>query len=141
MVHTKIPKDTLLTKEGEKKTNLLLIKKGEVLVFITKKSAVIPLGKLGPGDYLGELSFFDKRPRSAYSICLTNVEVEVYEDEELSKEIPNWLKEFGSSLAHKIRDNDRRLEEAQFRPRPIGEQITLTQEEQGRIYKLITQPK
>ena len=141
MVNTKVPKDTFLTTEGEKKTNLIQILKGEILVFVTKKSAIIPLGKLGPGDYLGELSFFDKRPRSAYSIALTNVEIKLYEDDELNQEIPNWLKEFGCSLAKKIRDNDRRLEEAQFRPRPIGEQITLTQEEQSRIYKLITQPK
>ena len=138
MISTKIPKDTFLTREGENKSDLIQIKKGEILVFITKKSA---LGKLGPGDYLGELSFFDKRPRSAYSIALTNVEIVLYEDKELNKEIPNWLKEFGCSLANKIRDNDSRLEEAQFRPRPIGEQITLSQEEQSRIFKLITQPK
>ena len=141
MILTTVPKDTLLTREGEEKSNLFLIKKGEVLVFINKKSAIIPLGKLGPGDYLGELSFFDQKPRSAYSLSLSNVEVEVYEKDELSKEIPAWLKEFGSSLARKIRDNDRRLEEAQFRPRPIGEEVSLSQEEQGRIYRLISQPK
>ena len=52
-----VPKDTLLTKSGESKKPLYKIIKGEVLIFILKKNTVIPLGKIKPGDFIGELSF------------------------------------------------------------------------------------
>ena len=136
-----VPKDTLLTKSGESKKPLYKIIKGEVLIFILKKNTVIPLGKIKPGDFIGELSFFDNGPRSAYSITLSETIVELYTQEELDTEIPVWLKEFGKSLAKKIRSNDQAISEANYRPRAVGEMIKLEPQEQKRLYTLVTQPK
>lgn len=136
-----VPKDTLLTKSGESKKPLYKIIKGEVLIFILKKNTVIPLGKIKPGDFIGELSFFDNGPRSAYSITLSETIVELYTQEELDAEIPVWLKEFGKSLAKKIRSNDQAISEANYRPRAVGEMIKLEPQEQKRLYTLVTQPK
>ena len=141
MENITLPKDTLLTKAGENKKPLYKIIKGEVLIFIIKKNTVIPLGKIKPGDFIGELSFFDNGPRSAYSITLTETIVELYTQEELDQEIPVWLKEFGRSLAKKIRSNDHAISEANYRPREIGEMIKLEPKEQKRLHTLVTQPK
>jgi CRP-like cAMP-binding protein len=136
-----LPKDTLLTKAGENKKPLFKIIKGEVLIFILKKNSVIPLGKIQAGDFIGELSFFDDGPRSAYSVTLSETIVETYSQQELDQEIPVWLKEFGRSLAKKIRSNDQAISESNYRPRAIGEMIKLEPEEQKRLHTLVTQPK
>ena len=137
MQESTLPRDTLITKTGEKENDLIRIKKGEVLVFVLKGSAVVPLGKLESGDYLGELSFFDETPRSAYALALSEVKIEIYHQEELIQEIPSWMREFGRSLAKKIKSNSRVLEEANFRPRLKRNEIQLNNEEQGRIYRLV----
>ena len=136
-----VPKDTLLTKAGEDKKPLYKLIKGEVLIFILKKNTIIPLGKIKEGDFIGELSFFDNGPRSAYSITLVETQIEVYSQEELDQEIPVWLKEFGRSLAKKIRSNDQAISEANYRPRSVGEMIKLEPSEQKRLHTLVTQPK
>tara|TARA_B100000925_G_scaffold291813_1_gene281582 strand:- start:2328 stop:2753 length:426 start_codon:yes stop_codon:yes gene_type:complete len=136
-----VPKDTLLTKAGEKNKPLYKVIKGEILIFILKKNTVVPLGKIKPGDFIGELSFFDDGPRSAYSITISETTVELYSQDELDQEIPVWLKEFGRSLAKKIRSNDQAISEANYRPREVGEMIKLSPEEQKRLHTLVTQPK
>ena len=136
-----LPKDTLLTRAGENKKPLYKVIEGEVLIFIIKKNTVIPLGKIKSGDFIGELSFFDNGPRSAYSITLSETVVELYSQEELDQEIPVWLKEFGRSLAKKIRSNDQAISEANYRPRAVGEMIKLEAQEQKRLHTLVTQPK
>lgn len=141
MEKLQVPVDTLLTKAGEKNDLLHKVIKGEVLIFAINKTTVIPLGKIGPGDFIGELSYFDKGPSSAYAITLLPTELEVFKRDELDNEIPSWLKEFGVSLSKKIRNNDQALESSNYRPRQVGESIKLDIEEQRRIYKVVTQPK
>ena len=113
-----------------------------MLIFIIKKNTVIPLGKIKKGDFIGELSFFDNGPKSAYSLTLTETVVELYTQEELDEEIPVWLKEFGRSLAKNKKQRQGYLGgKLQTAVKAVGEMIKLEPQEQKRLHTLVTQPK
>ena len=51
MKKVSVPRDTLLTRAGEKNNLLHKITKGEVLIFAINKTTVIPLGKVWPRGF------------------------------------------------------------------------------------------
>jgi len=60
-----------LIREREPGLELFLIVAGHVAVTVGDQ----PLGTLGPGDFVGEMSLFESAPRSATVTALTRVEV------------------------------------------------------------------
>ena len=63
-------KNDVLCREGDIETDLYVVQSGELLVCVRKGSQVTAVAKLGPGEYIGELSFFDNKPRGADIIAL-----------------------------------------------------------------------
>ena len=66
----KLKKNQILFAAGDKDTDLYIVNSGQMLICVTDGTKVTPLAYLGKGEYIGELSFFDKEPRSAYVICV-----------------------------------------------------------------------
>ena len=58
--------------EGDEDTSLFIILEGTAEVRIPKRSGWIKLASLNPGGVFGELSFFDRLPRSAQVVILTD---------------------------------------------------------------------
>ena len=57
-----------LIEEGQTNTQLYVVVRGELKIYLPPSQArftQVNLGKLGPGDCIGEYSFIDKRPASA----------------------------------------------------------------------------
>ena len=61
--------------EGADDTSLFIILEGTAEVLIPKRSGWYKLAALSPGGVFGELSFFDRMPRSARVVALTDCNV------------------------------------------------------------------
>jgi len=64
-----------IIQSGEKEQRMYIIIKGEVEISITEDMKKIILAKLQKNDFFGEISLYNKTPRSADAIALTNTSV------------------------------------------------------------------
>ena len=71
-----LKKNDIIFSEGEINKDLFLINKGKVLAFVTRRTEVTPVSYFEAGDFIGELSFFDKYPRIQY--CALNIKLGVF---------------------------------------------------------------
>jgi CRP/FNR family transcriptional regulator, cyclic AMP receptor protein len=103
--------------ENDPAQSLFLVKKGTVAVRKRKGAAYIELGRIYSNEILGELSFFDRMPRSAAAIALTEVEVlEIPFDglEKIFESVPSYMKTIVAAMAERLRkagDTIRRLDD------------------------------
>ena len=67
------PAGTTLFVDGETSVSLFIIRKGTVSIRKGPPNAYVEISKLFTNEVLGELSFFDRSPRSATAVALTDV--------------------------------------------------------------------
>lgn len=105
--------------ENDPSDCMYLVRKGTVSIRKGKNnsgsSGSVEIAKVYTNEVLGELSFFDRRPRSATAIAMTEVEVLEIGFEKLDKiysQIPDYLKTIMAAVAERLRkanDTIRRL--------------------------------
>ena len=71
----KIERDHYLFREGDPPDAMYVIKSGKFAVVKTKASSEIVLAEMGPGSMVGEMAFFDNKPRSASVKAMKDSEV------------------------------------------------------------------
>jgi CRP-like cAMP-binding protein len=140
-VKINLKKDEILFFAEEKNSDLYIILKGSVMVFVQKGSQIIPVSYLGAGEYIGELSFFDEEPRSASIICTEDTSFIKIPTEEMHKHCPNWMKTLGRDLARKIRDGDELIRSKGIRKKNVEGIKPLEISEQSRLFKIVDQKK
>ncbi|MCP4914749.1 MAG: cyclic nucleotide-binding domain-containing protein [Oligoflexia bacterium] len=131
----KLDKDEIICSAGEHDHDLYIIHKGKLLVFVNNGTKITPLAFLGPGEYIGELSFFDKEPRSAHVICVepsTLIRIPVTEKE---KQFPRWLETIAISITHKLRKTGELVRQKGIRKQNVETMKPLTIEEQRHYYQ------
>jgi CRP/FNR family transcriptional regulator, cyclic AMP receptor protein len=102
--------------EGQPSDSLFIIQKGSVEIRKKKAGGFIPIAKVYSGEVLGELSFFDKKPRSASAVAMQDVEVvQVGFDamEKILNKVPGYLKTIVVAMAERLRkanDSIRKLQ-------------------------------
>ena len=104
----------LLFRVGEQSNGMYVIRKGQILVYLDKAGAEIPLATVGAGGMLGEMSLFDKKPRSASARAIDDVELTQITIEDFTKilqQIPKWFVTLMSTLSARLRDTNERLQE------------------------------
>lgn len=101
-----LEQDQVLCHEGNVESDLLVLLSGSLLVCLRKGTQVTKVAELGPGEFIGELSFFDNRPRSADIIALTPCKLLKIPAVELRQDFPDWLRTLGLDLCRKIRQHD-----------------------------------
>lgn len=93
--------------EGDSSNCIFIVQKG--LVAIRKKKqgqAFVEIARLGLGEVIGELAFFDRKPRSASAFALTEVEVLEIDFGSLDKvygTVPDYIKTIMSAVAARLR--------------------------------------
>lgn len=95
-----------LFREGEPSKSIFVITKGTVSVRKRKNALYVELARVYSNEVLGELSFFDRGPRSAGAIALTEVEALEITFESLDKiyeGIPDYVKTIVAALAERLR--------------------------------------
>jgi len=95
-----------LVREGEFGRHLYVITGGEALVTRGGRR----LGRLGPGDFFGELAFLDGAPRSATVTARTDMQVMVLGPREFDVVVerePAVAKRLLATMAKRVRQEDR----------------------------------
>jgi len=64
--------DTIIT-QGDTTSDFLIVREGDVEVFVLRGADEVPITRLGPTSYFGEMAVFDSYPRSASVRALTDV--------------------------------------------------------------------
>lgn len=104
-----IKKGTVLFDEGDKSQDLYIVQQGVVKIYKHANGKKLPLGLVHSGQFVGELSFFDGKPRSATAEAATDIKVIKLDKPALEKELnrlPSWLMVLIKSIAHRVRDAD-----------------------------------
>lgn len=132
----KFKKDDLLCKSGDKNSDLFYIENGEFLVCIDNNSAITAVAKLGKGQFIGELAFFDKLPRSANVFALEDSTVIRIELNEADKYIPKWMQQLAKGMSSKIRQVDQLIGKKGIkRDGPKVEKLSI--EQQTHYFKIL----
>jgi CRP/FNR family transcriptional regulator, cyclic AMP receptor protein len=110
----KIPKGEYLFREGDNSENMYLIKSGRVA--ITKKTLnsddEIILAEKINGELIGEMAFFDNKPRSAGAQALANCEIIELPFASLQEQFnlfPMWIKVLMKTTVGQLRDANTRI--------------------------------
>jgi len=70
-----VPKDAHVFHAGDPGRSFFLVVAGRIKISLSRQGREVVLAELGPGDYFGEFSLIDGRPRSADAIAVIRSEV------------------------------------------------------------------
>lgn len=102
----------ILFRTGEKADSMYIIRRGSLKVYILKENEEIQLALLSDGAIVGEMAFFDQKPRSAHVKALTQTEVTEISRADFDKlltQIPRWLVTMLQSLSGRLRSTNEKL--------------------------------
>ena len=133
-----LEKDEILFRADDQDTDLYIIHSGKLMVYVIKGTQVTPLAYLGPGEYIGELSFFDQNPRSANIIALEKSSLIKIPVSTLDKQFPKWLITMAQSITKKLRYTDEIIRQKGIRKKNVETIQALSIDEQRRIFQLTT---
>lgn len=132
-----LKKDQILFLAGEKDTDMFIINKGKVLIFVQSGTQIIPIAYLESGEYIGELSYFEGKPRSASILCTENCEFMKISTDELDRHLAPWIKTIGEHLARKIRWSDELIRSKGIRKKNVETIKPLSIPEQSKILQSV----
>lgn len=98
-----------LFREGSESGCLFLVKIGRISIRKSVDAGFIEIAQIGPNQIIGEIGFFDRRPRSADAVALTYCEVVEIPYGALAPMFdpaPDYLKRIMTGLATRLRDAD-----------------------------------
>ena len=101
----------ILFKHGDPSDDLYVLISGELYVCLIKDNQVNLVAQIEPGEYIGELAFFDHQDRSSTVIAWSECHLEKITHNDLSKFLPYWLYQVAKSMTKKIRLVDEILTE------------------------------
>jgi CRP-like cAMP-binding protein len=108
----KLGPNDLLFREGDASDAMYVIKTGRVSIFKAKGKAEIELAQVGPGAMIGEMAFFDNKPRSASAKAVQETEVIILPFKALHaqfKSFPEWLKSIVKTINDHLREANQRI--------------------------------
>lgn len=102
----------MIFREGDPSDCLYVIKTGKLAITKTKGAGEIILAEKKNGEMLGEMAFFDNKPRSAGAKAITDVELVVLPFQALYaqfKTFPEWLKAIVKTVNGHLREANVRI--------------------------------
>jgi CRP/FNR family cyclic AMP-dependent transcriptional regulator len=132
----KIPAGHYLFRDGDPSDAMYVIKGGKLAVTKAKNNSEIVLAELGPGAMVGEMAFFDGRPRSANVKAVKDAEVICLPFKSLHAQFqsfPEWCKAVMRTVNDHLREANMRIktlekppgEEDLFPPHTINKLISI----------------
>lgn len=128
----------VICREGDPSSDLFFLDSGKLLICTITGTQVKVIARIGPGEFIGELSFFDGKPRASHIVTLEPSRVIQIPKSELQRHLPFWFLEIGKNLTKKVRLLDHIIHESNFRKIGAEDQKALSIEEQRNIYSVIT---
>src|ERR1044072_774938 len=108
----KLGKNDILFREGDPSDAMYVIKAGRIAITKAKGSGEIILAEKVNGEMLGEMGFFDNKPRSAGAKATQDSEVISLPFASLHaqfKTFPEWLKAMVKTINAHLRDANTRI--------------------------------
>jgi CRP-like cAMP-binding protein len=103
----------IVFRQGEPADCMYLVRKGALKVFISNEDGEVSLATLDPGAIVGEMAFFDNKPRSASVKALQITEVTQISRSDFDKlltQIPKWMVTMMQSMSGRLRSTNERLQ-------------------------------
>ncbi len=107
-----LKKGDLLFREGDPSDCMYVVKSGKLAIMKTKGAGEIVLAEIGAGDMVGEMAFFDNKPRSAGAKALADTIVIELPFKALNsqfKTFPEWLKAIMRSVNTHLRNANQKI--------------------------------
>lgn len=105
----------VLFRAGEDTSDLYLLKSGKLLVCGVSGTKVTALARINPGEFVGELSFFDGKARASHVIAMERSALTILSKEEIAPHLPKWYVDHAKELTRKIRLLDHIVDESNLR--------------------------
>ena len=110
----KLEKGQYLFKENDPSDAMYVIKSGRLAITKAKQDSEIVLAELGPGAMLGEMAFFDDKPRSASAKAIKDTQLIKLPFKALHaqfKNFPEWSKDIMRTVNEHLRKANARIKE------------------------------
>ncbi len=107
-----LKKSEYLFREGDPSVAMYVIKTGKLGILKSKGNSEITLAELGPGDMVGEMAFFDQKPRSASARALADTTVIELPFKALNaqfKTFPEWSKAIMRTVNNHLRNANQKI--------------------------------
>lgn len=101
-----------LFREGDAPDAMYVVKTGQLVIVKTKDTSEITLAEIGPGSLVGEMAFFDAKPRSAGVRALKETELISLPYKSLHTQFqgfPEWLKALVRTVNDHLRNANARI--------------------------------
>lgn len=132
----KVAKDTYLFREGDAPDAMYIVKSGSLVVTKTKGSSEVILAEVKPGNMVGEMAIFDKKPRSANVKASKDSEVIALPYDGLAQQmeqLPVWVKAIMKTMNENLREANKKIkmletpsqDEDRYSPHVITKLISL----------------
>ncbi len=111
-----LQKGDLLFKAGDSSDGMYVLRKGQIQIFLDKGGTDIVLATVAAGGMIGEMSLFDKKPRSASARAIEETEVTQISNDDFNKivsQVPKWLVSLMATLSARLRDTNDRLQDVE----------------------------
>lgn len=132
-----LAKGELICAAGEESYDLYIIHSGKLLVYVNDGTKVTPLAYLNAGEYLGELSFFDHKPRSAHVVTLEEATLIKIPVDQLKTQFPEWLITIAQSITTKLRRTGDVIRQKGIRKQNVDTIKPLSIDEQRHYFQLV----
>ena len=130
--------NTVVSREGDLATELYFLQSGRLLICTLSGTQVKVIARINPGEFIGELSFFDGRPRASYVITLEKSQLIQIEKHEIAAHLPKWYSQIAVGITKKIRLLDHIIHSSNLRKSSDEDSKPLSMEEQREIYQILS---
>jgi CRP-like cAMP-binding protein len=127
----------VICREGDSSSDLLFLKEGRLLICTVQGTQVKVIARIAPGEFIGELSFFDVKPRAAHIVAIEKSVVMQIPREDIMNHLPFWFVQVGKNLTKKIRLLDEIIQDSNLRKISSEDQKALTIDEQRQVLAAI----
>ncbi len=108
----KLNNGDILFREGDSPDSMYVVKRGRLIVFKQKGNSEIELATVNVGQMVGEMAFFDRKPRSASARADLDTEVIELPFKSLQAQFdtfPEWIKAIVKTINEHLRDANKRI--------------------------------
>jgi Cyclic nucleotide-binding domain len=114
----------VLFKQGDLADRMYILRRGQLFVYILNGVEEIPLASLSEGAIVGEMAFFDQKPRSACVRASVPAEVTIITKADFDKlvlQMPKWVLAMMQSLVGRLRQTNDKLMHMEQQLKNMGE--------------------
>lgn len=130
--------DTVVSREGDLASEIYFLQSGKLLVCTMNGTQVKAIARISAGEFVGELSFFDGRPRASYVITLEKSQLIQIQKHEIAGDLPAWYSQVATNIVKKIRLLDNVIQSSNLRKSSDEDNRPLSMEEQHHLFQIIS---